>query len=60
MTIESQIMLEILERVTATDRPALGIHDSVLCRQQDEEFVKEMMASVYKAHTGFDPVIKSK
>ena len=60
MTIESGIMLEILEAVTATDRPALGIHDSVLCRQQDEEFVKQMMASVYKDRMGFSPVIKSK
>lgn len=58
MTIESQIMLEILERVTATDRPALGIHDSVLCRQQDEEFVRGIMASAYRKRTGFDPVVR--
>lgn len=58
MTIESGIMLEILEAVTASDRPALGIHDSVLCRREDENFVKSVMVSTYRTHTGFDPVVK--
>lgn len=52
--IEIGIMLEILERVTKTDKPALGIHDSVLCRQrdEDEEVVKREMANVYRERTG--------
>lgn len=58
MTIESGIMLEILEKVTAMDRPALGIHDSVLCLREHEESVKSVMMSTYRTHTGFNPVVK--
>jgi hypothetical protein len=58
MTIESTIMLDILDKTTAAGKPALGIHDAVLCRREDENFVKSVMVSTYRTHTGFDPVVK--
>ena len=57
MTIESDIMFDILDTITAAGKPALGIHDAVLCIKHDEGYVKDLMQSVYRRHLGFDPVI---
>jgi hypothetical protein len=59
MTIDGKMMLEILESITAHGKPALGIHDSVLCKQSDAPFVREVMVCVYRSFFGFNPVIKN-
>ncbi len=58
MTIESTIMLDILDKITEAGKPALGIHDAVLCLREDEEFVKSVMVTTYRTHTGYDPIVK--
>ena len=58
MTIESTIMLDILDKTTEAGKPALGIHDAVLCLNEDKDYVKKLMYAVYRDRLGFDPVIK--
>jgi hypothetical protein len=58
MTIESTIMLDILDTMTEAGKPAIGIHDAVLCRREDEDYVKRRMYDVYRDRMGFYPVIK--
>lgn len=57
MSIESRIMFDILDIITEAGKPALGIHDAVLCLTEDRQFVREVMIDVYSKHMGFDPVI---
>jgi hypothetical protein len=59
MTTDGKMMLAILERITSHGKPALGIHDSVVCKQSDAPFVREVMVSVYRSFFGFGPVIKN-
>lgn len=55
--IDGEIMLRILQRLTKSGRPALGIHDSVVCRVSDVRFTIKTMRDVYRTCVEFDPVI---
>lgn len=58
-TTDGKLMLRIMEEVTRSGRPALAIHDSLVVREQDEEFVREVMERNYcwLLFTRFRPVI---
>ena len=59
MTVEGKIMLAILSDITATQRPALGIHDSVVVRARDADFARHVMREVYANFMrGFEPEIR--
>jgi hypothetical protein len=56
MTIESTIMLDILDKTTEAGKPALGIHDAVLCLKKDKDYVKKLMNAVYRDRLGLIPL----
>lgn len=60
MTVESRIMLEILNDVTASGLPAVSIHDSVLCLRTDMDDVEIMMRAAYFRRTGFHAAVSRK
>lgn len=43
--------------IALENRPALGIHDSVVCRVSDAEFAEQMMQRRYHKIVGFWPVV---
>ena len=57
MTTDGRIMLHILEAFVDAGKPALGIHDSIVCRASDAEFAHETMTEMYRKFLLFDPVI---
>jgi hypothetical protein len=60
MTHEASIMLTTLYEVIASGRPALGIHDGLICRERDADFAYEAMKGSYEARfPGFTPGIQS-
>lgn len=58
MTLDGQIMLSILtEFVVKAGKPALGIHDALVCKASDAAFAKRTMASVYRRYLLSTPKI---
>ncbi len=59
MTSESQVMFRIMKAFTAAKKPALPIHDAIVCKVSDREFAKRVMIESYQwVHsTEFEPVI---
>lgn len=58
MTVDGQIMIAILEQfVLQAAKPALPIHDSLICKASDAELAKKIMRNVYRSFIGFYPVI---
>lgn len=57
MTLDSKIMAHILQDLTSHGIPALGIHDSIVCKASDAHKVKESMADQYKLFVNFLPQI---
>ena len=57
-TIDGFVMRRILRTFAREERPALGIHDSVLCRDSDAGLADVMMRVHYHALLGFWPVVK--
>lgn len=58
MTTDGRIMLRILGAFATANRPALGIHDAVVCRESDVAFAEAAMCEAYRQFFRFDPVIK--
>jgi hypothetical protein len=58
MTVDGQIMLRILEAITAEGKPVLGIHDAIVCKTEDIDFAREAMVDAYCQFHRFEPVIK--
>lgn len=56
-TLDGCVMLDILMCFADEERPALGIHDSVVCRRRDIEFCRAMMTIEYNRRFGFEPLI---
>ena len=58
MYIDSQIIEDIIKRATNQNKPILTVHDSVICRETDELFVrgwmKEATKHVLGVELGFD------
>ena len=57
-TLDGMIMLSILKGLAIKNRPALGIHDSVVCRARDAAYVQIGMRVQYRAIIGYRPVIR--
>ena len=51
------MMKRILLRFVEADKPAYGIHDSILCKAKDADFARAVMTEVYEAEIGSAPVI---
>lgn len=58
MTTDGMIMLQILWAFAEADKPALGIHDAVLCKRSDAKFARKVMRDVYWKFMLREPVIK--
>lgn len=52
MTADGNIMKHILMRHAETEKPALGVHDSVIVKATDEGFARETMTDVYGLFMG--------
>lgn len=60
MTSEALIMLLSLMDITASGRPALGIHDAIVCKASDADFVKSKMIMNYEwRFPGYRPEINT-
>jgi len=57
MTADGNIMKNILLRFVTAGKPALGIHDSIVCRSSDIDFTRHTMTDVYFEFLQFEPVI---
>ncbi|MFH5803315.1 hypothetical protein ACG2DA_04615 [Alienimonas sp. DA493] len=55
--LDVQLMLAVLGRFVDEGKPALGLHDAVLCRVSDAEFAAEVMAREYRKVFGGDAEI---
>lgn len=60
MTADGQVMLAIMCAFRDARKPALPIHDSVVCRASDAEFAEETMAHFYRVMLCHEPVINRK
>lgn len=58
MATDGQIMRSILLEFANADKPALGIHDAILCKRSDLGFAKRTMIENYRHFMMFEPVIK--
>ena len=52
MFIDSQIMNVIIEKATKQEVPILTVHDSVICKERDEPFVRQLMKEATKQVIG--------
>jgi hypothetical protein len=58
MSIDGAMMLDVLNCVVVQQNaPALGIHDSIVCRSSDVIVVRRAMINSYRRIFGFKPVI---
>lgn len=59
MTVDGRIMKRILLRfVVESGRPALPIHDSIVCRRRDAALATKVMAGAYRAVALHEPAIR--
>ena len=54
MFIDSQIMNIIIKKATTQDVPILTVHDSVICREKDEPYVRTLMREATKQVIGVE------
>jgi hypothetical protein len=58
MYVDSQIIEQIIKKATSQNKPILTVHDSVICRETDEHFVRDLMKQATKhvlgVELGFD------
>jgi len=52
------LMIDILTQFVQAEKPALGLHDAVVCRRSDVDFARRAMDSCYTKCFRFHPVIK--
>jgi hypothetical protein len=56
---DGQVMLDTLTRFAAAGKPALPLHDGILCKARDAAFAQRVMVECYRANAyGFAPVVK--
>jgi hypothetical protein len=58
MTMDGKIMLGILTTFARAGKPALGLHDAVVCRRSDAAFARRVMIATYRRHLRFAPVVR--
>ena len=54
MFIDSQIMNVIIDKATKREIPILTVHDSVICREKDEPYVRTLMREATKQVVGVE------
>ena len=54
MFIDSQIMNVIIEKATTQEVPILTVHDSVICAEKDETYVRTLMREATKKVIGVE------
>ena len=54
MFIDSQIMNIIIEKATTQEVPILTVHDSVICKEKDEPYVRTLMREATKQVIGVE------
>ena len=57
MTTDGRIMLHMLFEFTKTETPVLAIHDSIVCKASDVDFVRKVMRKTYFKFLVFKPVL---
>lgn len=57
-TADGIIMLNVLRMFAKTDRPALGLHDGLLCRVSDADFGDSWMQIFYHSKVGHFPQVR--
>ena len=56
---DGKIMLNILAEFVANEgKPALAIHDSLVCKVSDAKHAEQDMREAYQSFMGFPPVIR--
>ncbi|NQT73994.1 MAG: hypothetical protein HQ553_14710 [Chloroflexi bacterium] len=55
---DSDIMIDVLETLAKMGIVGLPLHDSVICQEQHESVVEQVMKDVYKQHMKFDIEVK--
>jgi hypothetical protein len=58
MFIESQIMVDVLLKLLQQGITALPVHDAVIVAKSRAPIVKEVMLSVFRAHTGVEGAVE--
>lgn len=58
MTSDGKVMLAIMRAFRDARKPALPIHDAIICRVSDADFALETMTSMYLLLLAHQPVIK--
>lgn len=59
MQVDGTMMLHMLKRFADAGKPALGVHDSLVVKAEDERFARRVMTDVYVTFfPGHRPVIK--
>ncbi|NNJ27550.1 hypothetical protein [Alienimonas chondri] len=57
---DGKLMRSILCAMFDAGKPALGLHDAILCRESDQAFARDLMTDFYVERYGFRPVISAK
>lgn len=58
MTADGTVMLEVMKQHRDAGKPALPIHDAVVCRASDAEWTRGVMQETYLRLLSHQPVIK--
>lgn len=58
--LDSDIALDILNRLMVKGIPALPVHDSFIVTEDHEEALREAMVGAYKQVFNFDPIVEKK
>ena len=56
--LDSQIMANVLLKLSTENIPVIPVHDSVRCRVSDVAYVVEVMEQAYRKVVGFDGIVE--
>ena len=56
--IESDILMQVLLELADQGITALAIHDALIVADEHKEVARSVMAKIFKAHVGFEPVVQ--
>ena len=55
---ETKIIIKVLDRFVKLGKPALSLHDAIICREEDIQLGQRLMSEFYVQKFRFEPVIK--
>ena len=55
---DSFLMLYVMSRFMNLNKPALSLHDAILCKRSDRDLALKYMSDIYALMYGFEPEIK--